>query len=326
MHKLPPTLRNFNWPEIIQNNVEAALIEDLNSLDASEDVSGLLLTEKKSVSATLMTREAGVLAGQDWFQQTFSAIDSSISLDWQFKDGDHFNKNQSLALIKGHARSILTAERTAMNFLQTLSATATQTATLCALIADTDCKLLDTRKTLPGLRLAQKYAVHCGGGNNHRMGLYDRFLIKENHILAVGGIHAAIGKARNINKARQQTLLIEVEVENLPELKQALEFGADIIMLDNFSPTQCREAVEICHQFKLGQQQAHPSAPALLLQQPLSGQNHRLSQPPAKPWLEASGNITAASIHTYAETGVDYISCGAITKSIDAIDLSLRIA
>lgn len=379
MLELPQPLTNYCWDQIIQRDVDAALSEDLNGLNPDSDVTGQLLPANQRVSASLITREAGVLAGQNWFQQAFSTIDKAIDIQWNINDGESFKPKQTLATINGNARSILTSERTAMNFLQTLSATATQTAKMYHLIKDTSCGLLDTRKTLPGLRMAQKYAVHCGGGFNHRIGLYDRFLIKENHIMAADGIENAINKAHEINQIQGENslsrLIIEVEVESLSELEKAINAGADIIMLDNFTPEQCREAValrkqlycslpqaedpstllrmtkiEMTGQSDIGQPQAEdPStslrmtgdgmtkeknsavmlsaasaeSPAVILSA-ASAESKDLTRP-TLPLLEASGNIDQQTILSYAQTGIDFISSGAITKNITAIDLSLRI-
>ncbi len=366
MLELPQPLTDYRWDQIIQLDVDTALSEDLNGLNPDNDVTGQLLPANQRVSASLITREAGVLAGQNWFQQAFSTIDKAIDIQWNINDGESFKPKQTLATINGNARSILTSERTAMNFLQTLSATATQTAKMSHLIKDTSCGLLDTRKTLPGLRMAQKYAVHCGGGFNHRIGLYDRFLIKENHIMAADGIENAINKAHEINQIQGENtlsrLIIEVEVESLSELEKAINAGADIIMLDNFTPEQCREAVALRKQLCCSQPQAEdpstslrmtgdgmtkeknssvmlsassaesPSVilsgasaepPAVILSA-ASAESKDLTRP-TLPFLEASGNIDQQTILSYAQTGIDFISSGAITKNITAIDLSLRI-
>ncbi|MCW8987840.1 MAG: carboxylating nicotinate-nucleotide diphosphorylase, partial [Gammaproteobacteria bacterium] len=231
--------------------------------------------------------EKAILCGRDWFDSAFALLDNGIKINWYFEDGEEINNNDVVCEVHGNARYILTAERTALNFLQTLSATATQTYQYVQAIENTDCKILDTRKTIPGLRLAQKYAVTCGGGLNHRIGLYDMILIKENHIHAAGSIFAAVNKARDEFK----NLKIEVEVENIDELQQAIDAEVDRILLDNMSIATLKEAVSI--------------------------NNNRID-------LEASGNITLETIRSVAETGVDYISTGAITKNINAIDFSLR--
>jgi nicotinate-nucleotide pyrophosphorylase (carboxylating) len=300
MIELPDTLKPYPWDKIIATNVSIALAEDLNNpnhddLDASADITGLLIAEEQQIQAKLLLRESSVIAGMDWFTQAFQQIDDRVAIDWSVKEGDWVDANTTIAKITGAARSILTAERTAMNFLQTLCATATNTRYLAELIKHTSCKLLDTRKTLPGLRMAQKYAVVCGGGENHRIGLYDRFLIKENHIFSCGSIELAINNAKRIQQSQSIDAKIEIEVENMDELGQALHAGADIIMLDNFNPSLTLQAVEYKNQH-------NPSIK-----------------------LEASGNLNADTIVSYAETGVDYVSIGAITKSIQAVDLSLRV-
>ena len=300
MIDLPISLQRYNWDDIIRNNVQVALAEDLNSIGLKSihktaDITGLLISEDQQIEANLLLRESSVIAGIDWFTQAFQQIDDQVVVDWSVKDGDWVVANSVIAKISGSARSILTAERTAMNFLQTLCATATNTHKLAELIKHTSCKLLDTRKTLPGLRMAQKYAVVCGGGENHRIGLTDRFLIKENHIFSCGSIELAINNAKILQQTQSLQAKIEIEVENMDELSQAIKAGADIIMLDNFSTEQIRDAVHYRNQH-------NPSIK-----------------------LEASGNLNAETIVDYAETGVDYVSVGAITKSVEAVDLSLRV-
>lgn len=275
----------------IQAQVEAALYEDLNGLNPDNDITALLIPAEQTVSARIITRESCVLCGQAWLEEAFRQIKSEVEITWLAKDGDQLSPNQTLCQLKGSARDILTAERTALNFIQTLSATATATSIYVAKIAHTQTKLLDTRKTIPGLRLAQKYAVTCGGGKNHRIGLYDAFLIKENHIIAAGSIENAVKQARQIAPNKP----VEVEVENNDELNLALAAGADIIMLDNYSPAEIAAASEL----------------------------NKAADKPAK--LEMSGNITLETIADYAQAGVDFISSGALTKHIQAIDLSLRI-
>ena len=275
----------------IQNQVQQALNEDLGS-DANTDfkncdVTASLIPDSKESKAHLICREKAVLCGRNWVDTAFNLLDNNIQITWFFHDGQEINNNDVICEIVGNARHILTAERTALNFLQTLSATATQTALFAKKIESTNCKILDTRKTIPGLRLAQKYAVTCGGGINHRVGLYDMVLIKENHIHAAGSITAAVNKARENFKR----LKIEVEVENINELQQAIDCKVDRILLDNMEIPILKEAV-------------------LLTNKEID--------------LEASGNITLETIHSIAETGVDYISTGAITKNINAIDFSLR--
>ena len=276
--------------ESIRAQIRAALEEDLNGLHGV-DVTAELIDENKVAKGRLITREDAVLCGVDWFNAVFSQLDSSIKLNWKYKDGDKVEANDTLCEIEGNARNILTAERSAMNFLQTLSGTATVTARYVRELKGTQCKLLDTRKTIPMLRLAQKYAVHCGGGKNHRMGLFDAFLIKENHILSTGSIENAVKLAR----LNHPQVLVEVEVENFAQLDQALDAGADVIMLDNFSIDDMRTGVAI------NQVHSHTAK------------------------IEASGNVTIESLRDIAETGVDFISVGALTKNLNAVDLSLRL-
>lgn len=271
-------------PATVIQNVTAALEEDIQQ----GDITAALIPEMQQATATLRTREAMLLCGQPWVEQSFLQIDPTITLDWHYSEGRWVEADQVLLTLQGNARALLTAERTAMNFFQTLSAVATATHHYSQLLAPYPTQILDTRKTLPGLRIAQKYAVACGGGTNHRMGLYDAYLIKENHIAACGSIEAAVKAAR----AQHPDYPVEVEVENLDELQQALDAGSDTIMLDNFTLAQMEAAVV-------------------------------LTQGRAK--LEVSGNVTAEQLTTIAATGVDYISTGALTKHIQAIDLSLRI-
>ena len=268
----------------IKANVTAAIEEDI----ASGDITAELIPADEMGEARIITREAAVIAGVAWVDEVFRQVDPEVEVDWAVRDGDRVAADQTLFTLKGRSRSLLSGERAALNFLQTLSGTATIAAEYADRVADTPVRLLDTRKTIPGLRLAQKYAVTCGGCYNHRIGLYDAFLIKENHILASGGIKPAISTA----KANHPGKPVEVEVESFDELNQALEAGADIIMLDNFTPAQMVEAVAL-----------------------VAGR--------AK--LEASGNITDATLLDYAKTGVDYISIGALTKHCRAIDLSMRL-
>lgn len=270
---------------IIQANVLAALSEDCGSGDRT----AALLPADQQVEAEIISREALLLCGQPWVNAVFAAVDPAVELEWLCSEGTWLAGPETLCKIKGKARSILTAERTALNFLQTLSATATQTHAYLEKLKGSSTRLLDTRKTLPGLRYAQKYAVACAGGVNHRMGLYDAYLIKENHIRACGSITGAIAAARKL----QPDLFLEIEVENLDELQEALQARPDRIMLDNFSERDMVEAVRI--------NQAYACA------------------------LEASGNVNLETLASVASTGVDFISVGAITKSIRAIDLSLLI-
>ncbi|WFE68285.1 carboxylating nicotinate-nucleotide diphosphorylase [Thiomicrospira sp. R3] len=267
----------------LTKNVQHALAEDLGAADLTAE----LIAENTQARARVIVREKAIICGQAWFNEVFKQLDDTVLISWQCEDGDSVAENQLLCEIQGSARSILTAERTALNFMQTLSATATLTAQYVAALGETTTQLLDTRKTLPGLRLAQKYAVKCGGGRNHRLGLYDAILIKENHIIACGGLEKAVKKAKQLHPGVQ----VEVETENLDEVKQALNAQADIIMLDNFSHEMIRQAVA-------------------------------LNQGQAK--LEVSGNIEIDQLKSLANTGVDFISTGAITKHLRAIDLSMR--
>lgn len=265
--------------------VALALQEDI----ATGDINAQLIPETQCDTATIICREPMVVAGKAWVDEVFRQLDPNMQLDWAVKDGDAVAANQVLVTLIGNTRALLTGERTALNFLQTLSSTATVVANHVAVIAELPTKLLDTRKTIPMLRHAQKYAMLCGGGNNHRIGLYDAFLIKENHIMACGGIAQAVSQARQIaNKP------VEVEVENFDELQQAIAANADIVMLDNFTIEDTQKAVELVA--SLG-----------------------------KPCqLEASGDISLTHLRQVAETGVDFISMGALTKHIKAIDLSMR--
>lgn len=269
----------------IAKQVSLALQEDI----ATGDINALLIPNEQTDVANIINREPMVMAGQAWVNEVFHQLDPTMQIHWYVNDGDHVQKGQTLVSLSGNTRALLTGERTALNFLQTLSATATIVAQYVALIADLPTKLLDTRKTIPLLRHAQKYAVLCGGGNNHRIGLYDAFLIKENYIMVCGGIIQAVTQARKVAQKP-----IEVEVENFDELNEAINAKADIIMLDNFSLNDTKHAVEYLK--KLGK--------------------------PCK--LEASGDITQENLRDVAMTGVDFISMGALTKHIQAIDLSLR--
>ena len=269
----------------IAKQVALALQEDI----ATGDINAQLIPETQRDTATIICREPMVVAGKAWVDEVFRQLDPNMQLDWAVKDGDAVAANQVLVTLIGNTRALLTGERTALNFLQTLSSTATVVANHVAVIAELPTKLLDTRKTLPMLRHAQKYAMLCGGGNNHRIGLYDAFLIKENHIMACGGIAQAVSQARQIaNKP------VEVEVENFDELHQAIAANADIVMLDNFTIEDTQKAVE---------------------------QVASLGKPCQ---LEASGDISLTNLRQVAETGVDFISMGALTKHIKAIDLSMR--
>jgi nicotinate-nucleotide pyrophosphorylase (carboxylating) len=265
--------------------VALALEEDIGD----GDITAALVGEAESATATVITRDAGVLCGTQFVDAVFHAVDPTLSVRWSRHDGDAIAENEVLFSVSGRARSILTGERAALNFLQMLSGTATSTASLARLIEGTSSTLLDTRKTIPGFRVAQKYAVTCGGGANHRVGLYDAYLIKENHIAACGGIAQAVETARSMAPGKP----VEVEVESLEELAQALSAGADRVMLDNFALDDMRQAVAM----NAGQSQ-----------------------------LEASGNVTEATLADIAATGVDFISVGALTKVIKPLDLSMRLS
>ncbi|MGM0536143.1 MAG: carboxylating nicotinate-nucleotide diphosphorylase [Pseudomonadota bacterium] len=270
--------------EEIRDSAARLLAEDVGP----GDITAQLVPERQMARARVITREAAVLCGVAWVDELFRRLDARVALLWQAADGDHLEPGQPILELEGPARSLLTGERAALNLLQTLSATATRTRHFVDLLGETGVRMLDTRKTLPGLRLAQKYAVTCGGGHNHRIGLYDAFLIKENHIAACGGIAAAVREARNIAR----DLPVEVEVETFEELDLALAAGSDVIMLDNFSLDDMREAVR---------------------------------RTAGRATLEASGNVDEHTLRAIAETGVDCISSGALTKDIAAIDLSMRI-
>jgi len=267
----------------IQLNIQQALQEDIGD----GDITALLTPEDEQATATIISREDMILAGQPWVNALIAAFDSSVQITWLKNDGDLVLANETIFKLAGSARSLLTVERPALNFVQTLSAVATKTAEYVKQLDGLNTKLLDTRKTLPGLRIAQKYAVAVGGGQNHRLGLFDAFLIKENHIMAAGGIAQAIAKAHQIAPGKP----VEVEVETWAELDQALEAQADIVMLDNFSQQQMIDAVK------------HVAG---------------------RCKLEASGNITIANLREVATTGVDYISMGVLTKDVKAVDLSMR--
>lgn len=268
----------------IEETVNLALREDIGD----GDITAELIPSDDIAIANVISREPCVLCGMDWFEEVFRQVDSGVLVEWLAEDGDTIEANQSICSLSGSTRSILTGERTALNFLQTLSATATLSATFAKTVADTNAIVLDTRKTIPGLRIAQKYAVLCGGCQNHRMGLYDAILIKENHIMACGGIQQAIEEAR----FRNPELPIEIEVETMVEMHKALDANIDRILLDNFSIKELKEAVKICG---------------------------------GKVPLEASGGVTLDNIHKIAKTGVDFISTGALSKDIKAIDLSMRL-
>jgi len=280
-----PNLRLATLTAEIEANVRRALLEDVGT----GDITAQLIPAERLAKATVISRDAAVIAGTAWVDSVFRQLDQRVAVHWQVADGERVKPNQALFHLEGPARSLLTGERSALNFLQMLSGVATRSQHYADMVADTQVKLLDTRKTLPGLRLAQKYAVTCGGCHNHRIGLFDAFLIKENHIAACGGIAEAITAAHKIAPGKP----VEVEVESLDELKQALDGSADIIMLDELTLDDMREAV-------------------------------RLTAGRAK--LEASGGVTDATLRTIAETGVDYISIGTLTKDVKAVDLSMRLS
>jgi nicotinate-nucleotide pyrophosphorylase (carboxylating) len=267
----------------IREDVERALAEDIGT----GDVTARLVPESEHVHARVVTREAAVLSGTAWFEACFHQIDREVEIQWNAHDGDRIVHSQVVCEIKGRARSLLTAERSSLNFLQTLSAVATKTRAFVDAVAGTRAAILDTRKTLPGLRHALKYAVRCGGGTNHRMGLYDGVLIKENHIASAGGIGPALTRARQV----APDIPVEIEVENIGQLKEAIAAGAKLILLDNFDLTGFREAVRVTA---------------------------------GRAALEASGGINLESVRAIAQTGVDRISIGSLTKDIRAVDLSMR--
>lgn len=273
---------------LITQLVTLALDEDLNYQTAQEgDITAQLIPQNEQANAKVITREDCIFCGKDIILEVFKQVDPSVKVNVLINDGDAVKANSTLFTATGSARSILTAERTALNFVQTLSGTATTTAHYVKELSGTTTQLLDTRKTIPGLRALQKYAVKCGGGANHRIGLYDAFLIKENHIAACGGINKAVAQA----KQNQPNKPIEVEVESLIDLKQALDAGADIIMLDNFNVEQIKQAVVVTNK---------------------------------RAKLEVSGNMTLQTLKTYSQAGIDFISSGALTKNLQSIDLSMR--
>jgi nicotinate-nucleotide pyrophosphorylase (carboxylating) len=276
-------MNNMTLKQYIIHDIELALQEDIGS----GDISALLIDENKLLTTRLLVREEAILCGTAWFEQAFKQCNKDIQLDWQAQDGDRVSADSVLCQISGSARAILTAERTALNFLQTLSGTATTTRYYVDQISRTQCRILDTRKTIPHLRLAQKYAVTCGGGMNHRIGLFDAYLIKENHLAACGSIGQAVERGR----ALQPDRLLEVEVETLAQLQQAIDAKVDRALIDNFSLEEIKQAVKMTAK---------------------------------KIQLEASGNITNESLLKIANTGVDFISIGALTKHVRAIDFSLR--
>jgi nicotinate-nucleotide pyrophosphorylase (carboxylating) len=270
----------------VSASVRGALAEDVGN----GDLTAALVPPRQRADATIITRDGAVICGQPWVKEVFRQLDPDITIEWQIGEGDDATPNQTLCELRGLARPLLTGERTALNFLQTLSAVASATRVCAEAVAGTRSRILDTRKTIPGLRLAQKYAVRIGGGTNHRMGLYDGVLVKENHIVAAGGIANAVRRARE----QANRVLLEVEVETLAQAEEAMAAGADRLLLDNFSVAQMREAVAL-----------------------------RDRQSP-RTTLEASGGIHFETLRPVAETGVDFISMGALTKNIRAVDLSMR--
>ena len=281
----------------ITDQLTAAIIGDVSELLAEDvgngDVTAEIIDEAATAEAIVVAREPMTMAGQPWVNEVYAQLDERIVVEWMYNDGDHVRADAEICIIRGPARPILTGERSALNFVQFLSATATLTSRYVKAIEGTSAQILDTRKTIPGLRHAQKYAVRVGGGNNHRIGLYDAILIKENHIISAGGIEAAVNAARD----RHPELPVEIEVESVAEMREALAAGADRMLLDNFDIEDLQRAVEI---------------------------NQNEGSPPAD--LEASGGITLENIFEIAETGVDYISVGALTKDVNAIDLSMRFS
>jgi nicotinate-nucleotide pyrophosphorylase (carboxylating) len=289
-------------PDLISQLVKLALDEDLNTnkddtssgLSTTGDITALLIPQTQTANAIVITREDCVFCGKAIVEEVFKQVDSSVKLEFLVNDGDSVKENSILFIATGSARAILTAERTALNFVQTLSGTATTTSLCVKELEGTTTQLLDTRKTLPGLRQLQKYAVKCGGGQNHRIGLFDAFLIKENHIAACGGINQAVTAAKqSIAKQKNPSIKVEVEVENFDELEQAINAGADIIMLDNFTVEQIQQAVTFTDK---------------------------------RAKLEVSGNMTIETLKQYSQAGVDFISSGALTKHVNAVDLSMRFS
>ena len=282
-HNLP-----YNLPHDTAGDVPQLVARALQEDIGHGDITAMLIPADKEASASVISRDSAVICGRPWVDEVFRQLDPNTRVDWEISEGDVVSPNQTLLTLTGNARVLLTGERTALNFLQTLSATATLARQYADLTSNSDIRILDTRKTIPGLRLAQKYAVTVGGCHNHRMGLYDAFLIKENHIAACGGIAKAVAQARKIATDK----LVEVEVENLNELRQALLAKADVVMLDNFSPTD----IEGLKTLNFGHTK-----------------------------VEVSGNITAQTLQQYIGAEVNYISSGSLTKHVQAIDLSMRL-
>ena len=276
--------------EVVTTDVTRALSEDVRG----GDLTASLIPASARGRARVVAREAGVIAGSAWFDRCFTELDPDCEVFWHVEDGEGVSENTQLCEISGNARAMLTAERTALNFLQTMSAIATLTRKYVTAVIGTKAKILDTRKTMPGLRMASKYAVHVGGGHNHRIGLFDGILIKENHIMAAGGVHPALKAAfALVQHGAPAETMIEIEVETLDQLSQALDGGAKLILLDNMNNTQLREAVKLAN---------------------------------GRAELEASGGVCLQTIRAIAETGVDRISIGALTKDIRALDLSMRFS
>ena len=282
-HNLP-----YNLPHDTAGDVPQLVARALQEDIGHGDITAMLIPADKDACAVVISRDSAVICGRPWVDEVFRQLDPNTHIDWQIAEGDVVSPNQTLFTLNGNARVLLTGERTALNFLQTLSATATLARQYADLTNNSDIRILDTRKTIPGLRLAQKYAVTVGGCHNHRMGLYDAFLIKENHISACGGIVQAVAQARKISADK----LVEVEVENLTELEQALRSQADVVMLDNFSP----EDIERLKAIDFGDTK-----------------------------VEISGNITAQTMPQYIGAAVNYISSGSLTKNLQAVDLSMRL-
>lgn len=274
-------------PAYVSASVAATLAEDVGT----GDLTAQLIPVDRVARAAVITREDAVLCGTAWFDEVFNQIDARVRVTWSARDGERVSAGQQLCTLEGPARSLLTGERSALNFVQMLSATATVTSKYVDAVAGTKCRILDTRKTIPGLRIAQKYAVRCGGGTNHRIGLFDAILVKENHIAAAGSIANAVSEGRRV----APKVLLEVEVENLTQLREALDAQVDRILLDNFSLEQMRDAVKLTRQ--------HVNA---------------------RTELEASGNMSLETLRAVADTGIDFISVGGLTKHVKAIDLSMR--
>jgi nicotinate-nucleotide pyrophosphorylase (carboxylating) len=282
-------MNSFNIPQTaVQEDVRRALAEDVGT----GDLTAMLVPADARAKARVISREQAVCCGQPWFDEVFRQVDVQSKLSWQVAEGAVMQPDQVIATIEGAARGLLTAERTALNFLQTLSGTATVAHAFAQAVAGTKCKVVDSRKTLPGLRLAQKYAVRVGGAFNHRIGLYDGILIKENHIATAGGVRAALVNAEKLIAAGKTPAFVQIEVETLDQLKEALDAGAKMILLDNMTHEQIKQAVTI---------NAHRAA------------------------LEVSGNVSLQNVRSYAELGVDRISIGALTKHVRAVDFSMRM-